>query len=168
MAERDGVGQAVPVGDHVAAPRYSMLALVAGTVVAVDQIVKAIIAQALGGGSVIEILGGLIRLDYTRNSGAAFGMFQAGGIVFAAIAVGVSAGILIFYRRVANGPRTVRFALGLILGGALGNLIDRVRLGYVVDFIDLRWWPVFNLADSAIVIGVCLLFLQSALREHRG
>src|SRR5207302_9836252 len=114
--------------------------------------------------SSVDLFGGLVRLDYTRNTGAAFSIFPTGSWAFAAIALVVSAGIVVYYRRVAGGPVVLRLALGLVLGGALGNLIDRVRLGYVIDFIDLRWWPVFNLADSAIVVGVVLLALQSLVR----
>jgi signal peptidase II len=112
---------------------------------------------------VIDLFGGLVRLDFTRNTGAAFGMFQSGGLLFAAVAIVVSLSILVFYRRIADSALPVRLALGLILGGALGNLADRIRLGYVVDFIDLRWWYVFNLADSAIVVGVGILLLLTSL-----
>ena len=141
--------------------RYSLLVGVAILVIVVDQLVKSVVASSLKGGRVVDILGGLVRFDYTSNTGAAFGVFRAGGVFFAVVALVVSAGILAYFRRVATSPLLVRFALGLILGGALGNLIDRIRLGYVVDFIDLRWWPVFNLADSAIVVGVCLLVAHS-------
>jgi signal peptidase II len=130
----------------------------------VDQAVKAIIAETLSDGRYVELLGGLVRLDYTRNTGAAFGLYQGGGVLFALIALGVSAGIVVSYRRLARSPFLIRAAVGLILGGAVGNLLDRIRLGYVVDFVDLRWWPVFNVADSAIVVGVALLVLNSMLR----
>jgi signal peptidase II len=144
--------------------RYAFLIAVAAAVLAADQVVKALVTSWLGVGGPVELVGGLVRLDYTRNSGAAFGLYQGGGVLLAAIAIGVSVVIILSYRRLARSPRIVRAALGLILGGAIGNLVDRVRLGYVVDFIDLRWWPVFNLADSAIVIGITLLILHSALR----
>jgi signal peptidase II len=137
--------------------------LTAVIVLAADQAVKALVADTLGGGRVIDLFGGLLRFDYTRNSGAAFGLFQSAGVVFAAVAVAVSVGIGLNVRRIAAAPLAVRIALGLILGGAVGNLIDRIRLGYVVDFIDLRWWYVFNLADSAIVVGVALLLLAAGL-----
>jgi signal peptidase II len=76
---------------------------------------------------------------------------------------------VLYYRRVAAGPALLRIGLSLVLGGAIGNLIDRVRLGYVVDFIDLRWWPVFNVADSAIVVGVAALVLRSLVdTAHEG
>jgi signal peptidase II len=138
-------------------PAYALLVCLALVVVGVDQAVKALVAATLKDGRVVDLLGGAIRFDYTSNTGAAFGVFRAGGILFALVAALVSAGIILYYRRIAASPLMVRVGLGLILGGALGNLIDRMRLGYVIDFIDLRWWPVFNLADSAIVIGVCML-----------
>lgn len=142
--------------------RYALLLGCALTVLAVDQVLKALVVRSLQHGRLVDLLGGLIRIDFTRNSGAAFGMFQSGSLLFAAVAVLVSLGILIYFRRIAASPAPLRLALGLILGGALGNLIDRVRLGYVVDYVDLRWWYVFNLADSAIVVGVAiLLFLSS-------
>ncbi len=144
--------------------RYGLLLGLALGIVVVDQAVKGIVTATLKGGRVIDILGGVVRLDYTWNRGAAFGVFPTGGAFFALVALLVSLGILVYYRRVADSPLLVRAALGLILGGAVGNLIDRVRLGYVVDFIDLRWWPVFNLADSAIVIGVGLLVLHALLQ----
>jgi signal peptidase II len=156
-----------PASDDVrdsAVVTYSLLLGVACLVAILDQVVKAIITQKLKDGRIVDLLGGLIRLDYTSNTGAAFGFFRAGSIFFAVIAALVSVGIIAYYRRASDSPLSVRTALGLILGGAIGNLIDRVRLGYVVDFIDLRFWPVFNLADSAIVLGVSLLFVHALLR----
>lgn len=148
---------------------YGFLLLVAACVVVVDQALKAAVVSRLSGGRYVEILGGLIRLDYTRNTGAAFGVLPTAGVLFALVAIGVSVGIVLAYRRLAAAPLAVRAALGLILGGALGNLIDRVRLGYVIDFVDLRWWPVFNVADSAIVIGViCLLIYSLTASEAAG
>ena len=149
--------------------RYSLLVGLALAVVALDQGVKGIVTATLKGGRIVELLGGAVRLDYTWNTGAAFGVFRSGGVFFALVAALVSAGILLYYRRIADSPVIVRAALGLILGGAVGNLIDRVRLGYVVDLIDLRWWPVFNLADSAIVVGVGLLVVHALFQpaaEH--
>lgn len=140
----------------VSTRRYAFLLTVAGLVTGTDQAIKAVVRATLPDHP-RDVLGGLVRLDYTRNTGAAFGIYQTGGFTFAIIAILVSAGILVYYRRISRSHLTIRLALGLVLGGAVGNLIDRIRLGYVIDFIDLRWWPVFNLADSAIVIGVALL-----------
>lgn len=153
---------AVVLRDH-SVRRYTVLLGCAATVLVTDQVLKWLVVRSLQHGQVIDLFGGLVRLDFTRNAGAAFGMFQSGGFLFAAVAVLVSLGILIFYRRIAASALPVRLALGLILGGALGNLLDRIRFGYVVDYVDLRWWYVFNLADSAIVVGVAILLLVTSL-----
>jgi signal peptidase II len=161
-------GAARPLGRPTGslAVAYSGLLALAAAVIAADQVSKAAVTAALRTRSV-GLLGGAVHLTYARNTGAAFSILPAGGYAFAVVAFAVSAGIVVYYRRVASGPTLLRLGLGLVLGGAIGNLIDRIRLGYVVDFIDLRWWPVFNLADSAIVIGVGALVLQSFLGAAR-
>lgn len=147
--------------ERTLAVRYVFLVAMAGMVIALDQISKAAVTRSLEGHSPISLLGGLVHLDYARNTGAAFSLLPNGAALFEVAAVVVCGVILIGYARIRFPGLSLRLALGLILGGALGNLADRVRLGYVVDFIDLRWWPVFNLADSAIVVGVSLLALRS-------
>lgn len=105
-----------------------------------------------------ELIGmGIFDIHHVHNTGAAFGMLPAGGILFVAVAAAVLVGLAVSYPRVRAADRLTQTSLGLIAGGTLGNLVDRLRFGYVVDFIDFRWWPVFNLADSAICIGVALL-----------
>lgn len=105
-----------------------------------------------------------VVVRHVRNSGAAFGMFPAAGNIFLLIAVVVVVGITrYYYARVHTASLWVRLSLGLMLGGALGNMLDRIRFGYVVDFIDLGWWPVFNVADSCIVIGVIMLAIYMLL-----
>lgn len=111
----------------------------------------------------------VFSLTYTTNTGAAFGLFPDQGYLFVIVALIVITAIIVYYRYLPPGYALARMALGLQLGGALGNLIDRLRQGYVVDFVDLNFWPmqnwpVFNLADSAIVVGVGLLAL-AMLRE---
>jgi signal peptidase II len=135
----------------------------AALVLLADQTSKALVSRELGDGRVINLIGGFVRLDYTVNSGAAFSIFRAGNLLFIAVAGAASVAILLAFRRIAEARMPVRLALGLVLGGALGNLTDRVRLGHVIDFIDLRWWPVFNLADSAIVVGVVVLALTTIM-----
>jgi signal peptidase II len=142
------------------------LALASGTLAA-DQMTKALVESKLSDGRTVELLGGHVRLVYARNTGAAFSLLQSGGWFFAAIAVLVCAGILMYLRSTKDASLVTVVGLGLILGGAIGNLTDRIRHGFVVDFIDLRWWPVFNLADSAIVVGVAILILRSSLRTHK-
>lgn len=147
--------------------RYALLLGIAGLVIALDQITKAIVTNELAGHAPLSVLGGLVYLDYARNTGAAFSILPNGARIFEVVAAVVCAGILLWYPRLRGTSLLVRLALGLILGGAAGNLLDRVRLGYVVDFVDLRWWPVFNLADSAVVAGACLLALYSVRKGER-
>lgn len=144
--------------------QYVALVSLAALVFAVDQGTKALVRARLAGGPV-RLPGGFVSLDFTRNTGAAFSLFPSGGLLLAIVGGVVCVGILLLYPRVAHGSPGVRLALGLVLGGALGNLADRVRMGYVTDFIDLHWWPVFNLADSSIFIGVLLLLLYPLLRD---
>jgi signal peptidase II len=133
-----------------------------------DRVTKTIIAHNLALNESWQppasFLQHIFSLTYTTNTGAAFGLFPDQGFLFIVIAFVVITAIIFYYRHLPAGYGTVRLALGLQLGGALGNLIDRLRQGYVIDFIDLNFWPlqnwaVFNLADSAIVLGVGLLAL---------
>lgn len=136
-------------------------------VVVIDQVSKFFIRTNMTLGQSIPEEG-FFRITYAINVGGVFGIFanQAFLITLTAI-VGIAA-ILIYIRYPPFNRLLVRIALGLLLGGAVGNLIDRIRFGEVVDFIDVGAWPVFNLADSAIVVGVILIiyyFLFLARRE---
>ena len=106
------------------------------------------------------ILGEYIRLTYVENRGAAFGLLQDQTYFFIVVGVVVIGVIIASYRYVPEPSWFLNLCLGLQMGGAIGNLIDRVRDGYVVDFIDLTFWPVFNIADSAICVGVAGLALS--------
>jgi len=108
----------------------------------------------------------LVSLTYVTNTGAAFGLLPDHGLFFIAIAAIVVIAILVYHRHLPD-KALVKASLGLQLGGALGNLTDRLRYGYVIDFIDFKVWPVFNLADSAIVIGVAVLAYY-LLRDRGG
>ncbi|MBI2964989.1 MAG: signal peptidase II [Chloroflexi bacterium] len=107
---------------------------------------------------------GFFRLTYARNTGTAFGLFQDQAMILTVVSFVAVAAIIYFYRNAMTSP-LMRAALGLQLGGAFGNLIDRVRLGYVVDFIDVGPWPIFNLADSSIVVGIAILAWHFAFRH---
>ena len=109
---------------------------------------------------------GPVVITYVTNSGSAFGLFpnQTLFLIIASF-IGICV-LMMFYRSHHFSSPYIRLSLGLQLGGAFGNLIDRVRLGHVVDFIDLGWWPVFNLADSAIVIGLCCLMICIMLKPR--
>ena len=149
-----------------ARPARSQLAVLVGVavfVLAADAITKVVVVAQLSGHPPIRLLGGLLTLRLIRNSGAAFSLGTSLTVVFTAIAVGV----IIFILRTARRLRSLPWAitLGLLLGGAAGNLADRlfrapgVMRGDVVDWIELPHWPVFNLADSAIVCGGVLAVL---------
>jgi signal peptidase II len=141
----------------------------AALVVVVDQITKRIADDRLersGMRSVpVPLVGDFLRLTYVENRGAAFGLLQDQTAFFVFVGVLVIGVIAASYRYLPRSGFRLHLALGLQLGGAIGNLIDRVRQGYVVDFVDFgyhsNWWPVFNVADSAIVIGVALLALNA-------
>jgi signal peptidase II len=139
-------------------------------VIVIDQLTKAYVVAHLGyrdSWVPIKAIESIFRFTHVHNTGAAFGMFPEGGLVFLIIAAVVSVIIVIYYHQIPAEAWLARIALGLQLGGALGNVIDRVRLGYVVDFFDVSIWPVFNVADSCIVIGVLLLVLEMLREEWR-
>lgn len=139
-------------------------------VIALDQLTKAWVVSLLGTteGSYRPVVGDLLWLRLVHNTGAAFGMLRDASLFFALAAIAVAGGIVYYSQRLATASRLVRIALGLELGGALGNLIDRLHLSYVIDFIDVRlsFWPyVFNVADAAITVGVVLLLLTLLLPQ---
>ena len=107
--------------------------------------------------SVSENIARLFRLTFATNTGAAFGMFPQFGTVLMIIAIIVVIGIVIFFHHLPIESTWVRISLGLQLGGAMGNLLDRILRGFVVDFLDVGFWPIFNIADVAVVTGVCML-----------
>jgi signal peptidase II len=152
-------------------PLFWLVPLLAVIVFLFDQVTKLWVSTQLAIGQAwipLSALEPFIVIRHVRNSGAAFGMFPAAGNLFLVIAVVVVLGIVrYYYSRASTAPLWVRISLGLMLGGALGNMIDRFRFGYVVDFIDLGWWPVFNVADSSIVVGVTMLALYMAFLQPR-
>ena len=132
------------------------LATIALAAVAADQLTKHIVTGHLALDDGIHIVGPF-WIHHVQNSGIAFGLFASATsivIVLTTIAVGW---MLVFFARSGARHPVLPVALGLVIGGSVSNLLDRVRLGYVTDFIDLRYWPAFNLADSFIVIGVAVL-----------
>lgn len=126
-------------------------------VVILDQFSKYIVVENMSLGESIPIIEEVFHLTYILNPGAAFGMFAHNRLFFIAIAV-IVIGIIIWARKeILASPWEVKAGCGLFLGGAIGNLIDRARQGLVIDFFDFRIWPVFNIADIAICIGVGLI-----------
>ncbi len=140
--------------------RNLLLLVIALTVLGIDQASKAWVIENIPLNTTYEILPPLrdvFVLTYITNSGAAFGLFPQLSLVFTFIALIVSFAIVWYYRSIPAGQWLVRISLGLQLGGALGNLIDRLRFGAVTDLLYVRFVPVFNIADAAIVSGVGLL-----------
>jgi len=136
--------------------RELLFATAAGLVFLLDQVTKNLVVVYLWPLGSIRLAGPL-HLTYVENRGAAFGMLQNQTLFFVVVGLVVVAGLALSYRYLPTASPLLNLCLGLQLGGALGNLVDRLRQGYVVDFVDLVWWPVFNVADTAIVVGVCVM-----------
>lgn len=150
---------------------YWALLGLAAAVVALDQWTKWLVRTNLPFQSTwlpswLSGLSAYARFVHWNNSGAAFGSFQKGNAVFTILALVVIGAILYYFPRVDAADWTLRLAMGLQLGGAAGNLIDRLRMGRVTDFISIGSFPVFNVADSAISIGVLVLLLGVWMRER--
>jgi signal peptidase II len=154
--------------------RYIFLILVAGTIILVDQLTKAYIRAAFTGPEGTQMwapwdwLLPYARIVHVNNTGVAFGMFQGFGVVFAALAALVSLAIIYYFPQVPEEDRVLRLSMSLMLAGAVGNLIDRItNNGMVTDFISVGSFPVFNVADSSITIGVIVLIIGMWLQERQ-
>jgi signal peptidase II len=151
---------------RAAEPGLARALVTAGVVVALDQATKQIAVSSLAPGESVNVFLGL-DLTNTRNTGVAFGAFQGGGVVLGAL-IGVTLALLLaYFVRHADLP-WLWLPVGMLVGGALGNLADRAREGAVIDFIDPVAWPAFNLADASIVLGVVgLLYVIEGARAKR-
>ena len=143
-----------------AGAHWGVFAAIAAVVVVLDQLTKAWLVANVAQGEVVRVVGDAVRLVYHQNSGALFGLFRDQAIVFGIISIGVI-GLIVGYHARSGRSLYLSVALGFLLGGAVGNLIDRLRLGYVVDFVDigigdLRFYT-FNVADSSISTAIVLL-----------
>ena len=132
-----------------------------------DQMTKLFVQKTMVPGDSISLIPGMLHLSYVQNTGAAFGILKERTLFFVAITALVVIAILLIIPRVREEHLFLRLALGFMLGGALGNFVDRARLGYVIDFIDFRIWPVFNVADVAIVLSVGILFWKFLLHKPK-
>jgi signal peptidase II len=152
---------------------YFHLIAVAGSIIALDQITKSLVRANLAFQEVwvpVDWLEPYARIVHWKNTGAALGMFQNVDMVnriISILAVIVSFVILYYYPRIPRQDRVLRFALGLQLGGAVGNLIDRLTQGYVTDFISVGNFPVLNLADASISTGVAILIIEMWIRDRK-
>ena len=140
--------------------RFPLVPAVAVAVIGVDQFAKVAVVETLGSGAGarrVDLVGSWLALHYVENTGAAFGLLREQGLALSLAALVVLGGVVAYYRRAGATSALAAASVGLLVGGAVGNLIDRARLGYVVDFVAVGPWPKFNVADSAITVGVLLL-----------
>ncbi len=146
--------------------RYILLAM---GLLAADQLSKWFVMSRMSEGDSIPVIEPVFHITYVMNPGAAFGMLPYKTLFFVIVTVIVVLGIILFARHIPAGKVLLKTGLALQVGGAVGNLIDRLRFGHVVDFFDFRVWPVFNIADMGIVVGVGILFIEllKGDRENR-
>jgi len=137
--------------------RYILIAI---GLLAADQFSKWFVASRMTQGESIPVIEPVFYITYVMNPGAAFGMLPYKTVFFVTVTVIVLLGIIFFARRIPATKVLLKTGLALQVGGAVGNLIDRLRFGQVVDFFDFRVWPVFNIADMGIVFGVGILFIE--------
>jgi signal peptidase II len=145
----------------------------AAVVVVLDQVSKVLVGRLMTPGRAVEVIPGLFNIVYIKNPGAAFGIFRHGGVFTTLFLLAVTAAALVIIGVLLrqSRDRVMSFALSLVAGGAVGNLIDRLRFGSVVDFFDFftgrHHWPAFNVADSAITVGVILALYSYYLRPGK-
>lgn len=157
----------MPAGGTVgtpARPHWVTFLGLATAIVLVDQLTKAWLVSFLRPGQSVDVLGDLVRLVHSQNSGGLFGLLSGQALPFGLVSL-VVVGLIVLYHAKTVPNRYISITLGLLLGGAMGNLIDRLRIGYVVDFVDagigsLRWYT-FNVADTAISFAILLLLAAS-------
>jgi len=149
---------------------YWILLTVVPVVLVIDQVTKALVRANIPFGTVWmpwEWLRPVLKFVYWHNTGAAFGLFQNGGLIFGIMAVIVSIFIIVYYPQVPKEEKLMRVALSMQMAGALGNLIDRIAFGPVTDFISVGTFAVFNIADSSITVGTALLILAIWQAERK-
>ena len=145
--------------------QWAGLVAVAVAAMIADQATKHVITSTLSLDDSVHVVGPL-SIHHVQNSGIAFGLFSSATAVVIALTTVAIGWMLLFFARSGARHPALPVALGLLIGGSLSNLVDRVRLGYVTDFLDLKYWPAFNLADSCIVVGVALLLCALVFGER--
>lgn len=148
-----------------------LLLMIAAAVIVVDQLTKVLVRQNLALGeswAPIPAIGDFFRFLYWQNRGAAFGTLQNAGPILAVVRIAIAIFIIVFYQKAEIKDTLMKVSLSLMLGGAIGNLIDQFTLGFVTDFIAVGRFPIFNIADSAVTIGVGLMLLDMIIKEKNG
>jgi signal peptidase II len=142
------------------------LTLVAAAAIVGDQATKYLVTSQLEPGQATHVLGPL-SIHRVQNSGIAFGFFSSATAIVTLVTAAAVAWMIVFFARSGARHPVLPAALGLLIGGSISNLVDRVRLGHVTDFLDFGWWPAFNLADTFIVIGVAILLAALIASDRR-
>ncbi len=147
--------------------QWAGLLAVAGAALLADQLTKHIVVSTLGLDESTHVIGPL-SIHHVQNSGIAFGLFSSATPVVTAVTTAAVVWMLVFFARSGSRHPVLPAAFGLLIGGSLSNLFDRVRLGHVTDFIDIHWWGlrIFNLADSFIVVGVAILLVALFIADR--
>ena len=153
------------------ADRLLFVAAVAATVFVLDRVTKSWVEQNIAVGTARPIAGDYVRIVHAQNTGAAFGLLPERTTLLSVLSVLAVLAIVYYYRRIASGSWLVSATLGMQLGGAFGNLLDRIAQGYVIDFVDVgigdvRFWA-FNVADSSIVVGIIVVTFALWYEERR-
>ena len=142
-----------------------MLYLLISIIVFMDQLIKYYILNNFNHGQSLAVIKGVFHLTYVQNTGAAFGIFKNANTFFIIVSIAIILFLLVYRYYYLKSNVYINISIALIIGGAIGNLIDRILLNYVVDYLDFRVWPVFNLADSAIVVGAGILIIYILLTD---
>lgn len=145
--------------------RAASISIVILIVTAIDQLVKALIRSYLPLNSSINVIGNILSFTHISNTGAAFSLLHGMNGLLVVISLVVMAGFLFWYSQIASKNKNMFLPFGLIVGGAASNIIDRVTQGFVTDFIDFHFWPAFNIADSAITVGVAVLIFYELKKK---
>ena len=152
--------------------RATLVAVVAVVVLVLDRITKILVESNLSQGASVDVVGQWVRISHVTNTGAAFGLLPERTTLLSILSVVAVGAIVFYYRRLAADSRLIAATLGMQLGGAFGNLVDRIGRGYVVDFVDVgipngpRFWS-FNVADSSIVVGIIAVTALLWWQERR-
>src|SRR5262249_33055772 len=146
--------------------QWVALASIAIAALVADQVTKHIVTSSLSLGDETSVIGPL-TIHHVQHTGIAFGLFGGATAIVAVLTGAAIVWMLAFFRRAGARHPLMPVALGFLIGGSASNLIDRVRLGHVTDFLDLGWWPAFNLADSFICIGVAILVVALVVSDSR-
>jgi signal peptidase II len=139
--------------------KHGLALMVSFAVLLLDQLTKNLVLKYMAAGQSIPLIQGVFHLTFVQNTGIAFGLFQNANSIFLITSSIILLGVIYVLVHTPKEEKAIHVLLGMVMGGALGNLADRIFLGYVVDFLDFRIWPIFNIADSAITLAIIGLII---------